>query len=145
MDSTDDMSREDNFVDTGSPISVPVGCSTLGKIFNVVGELIDECGPLKGKCYLEPIHSAPPSFTEQRIQEEVLVTGIKVIDLLAPYLKGGKISLLGGAGVGKAHKGFSVRVGEKTREGYDLYHEMITSNVVSMNEHENIKLYWFMI
>lgn len=86
MDSTDGMSRGDEFVDTGAPISVPVGRSTLGRIFNVVGELIDECGPLKGKYNLEPIHRSPPSFTEQKIQEEVLVTGIKVIDLLAPYL-----------------------------------------------------------
>jgi len=151
MDSTDGMSRGDEFVDTGAPISVPIGRSTLGRIFNVVGELIDECGPLKGKYNLEPIHRAPPSFTEQRIQEEVLVTGIKVIDLLAPYLKGGKIGLFGGAGVGKtvlimelinniakAHKGFSVfaGVGERTREGNDLYHEMITSNVININEHE---------
>ncbi len=151
MDSTDGMSRGDEFVDTGAPISVPIGRSTLGRIFNAVGELIDECGPLKGKYNLEPIHRAPPSFTEQRIQEEVLVTGIKVIDLLAPYLKGGKIGLFGGAGVGKtvlimelinniakAHKGFSVfaGVGERTREGNDLYHEMITSNVININEHE---------
>ncbi|MCA4774701.1 F0F1 ATP synthase subunit beta [Wolbachia endosymbiont of Mansonella ozzardi] len=151
MDSTDGVSRDDEFFDTGVPISVPVGRSTLGRIFNVVGELIDECGSLKGKYDLEPIHRTPPSFTEQRIQEEVLVTGIKVIDLLAPYLKGGKIGLFGGAGVGKtvlimelinniakAHKGFSVfaGVGERTREGNDLYHEMITSNVIDINEHE---------
>ncbi|MGL9725544.1 MAG: F0F1 ATP synthase subunit beta [Wolbachia sp.] len=151
MDSTDDVSRDDEFIDTGTPISVPVGRSTLGRIFNVVGELIDECGSLKGKYDLEPIHRAPPSFIEQTIQEEVLVTGIKVIDLLAPYLKGGKIGLFGGAGVGKtvlimelinniakAHKGFSVfaGVGERTREGNDLYHEMITSNVINVNEHE---------
>lgn len=151
MDSTNGVSREDEFIDTGAPISVPVGRATLGRIFNVVGELIDECGPLSVKFDLEPIHREAPTFTEQRIQEEVLVTGIKVIDLLAPYLKGGKIGLFGGAGVGKtvlimelinniakAHKGFSVfaGVGERTREGNDLYHEMITSNVINIDEYE---------
>ncbi|WP_333022986.1 F0F1 ATP synthase subunit beta [Wolbachia endosymbiont of Pentidionis agamae] len=151
MDSTDGISRGDEFIDTGAPISVAVGRATLGRIFNVVGEVIDECGPLKGEYSLQEIYKKSPSFTEQKIQNEVLVTGIKVIDLLAPYSKGGKIGLFGGAGVGKtvlimelinniakAHKGFSVfaGVGERTREGNDLYHEMITSKVIDIDEHE---------
>ncbi len=151
MDSTYGVARDDEFIDTGAPILVPVGHATLGRIFNVIGKPIDNCGPLSQASSLEPIHKNPPHFTAQRIQEEILVTGIKVIDLLAPYLKGGKIGLFGGAGVGKTviimelinniakvHKGFSVfaGVGERTREGNDLYHEMITSNVINVNEHE---------
>ncbi|WP_081326572.1 F0F1 ATP synthase subunit beta [Wolbachia pipientis] len=151
MDNTDGVARNDEFVDTGAPITVPVGHATLGRIFNVIGKPIDNCGSLGQALSLEPIHKDPPNFTEQRIQEEILVTGIKVIDLLAPYLKGGKIGLFGGAGVGKTviimelinniakvHKGFSVfaGVGERTREGNDLYHEMITSNVINVNEPE---------
>ncbi|WP_175809758.1 F0F1 ATP synthase subunit beta [Wolbachia endosymbiont of Dipetalonema caudispina] len=154
MDSTNGVSRNDEFINAGMPISVPVGRSTLGRVFNVVGEVIDGYGLLKGKYDFEPIHKVPPSFTEQKIQEEILVTGIKVIDLLAPYLKGGKVGLFGGAGVGKTvlimelinniakvHKGFSVfaGVGERIREGNDLYREMITSNVIDINEHEKSK------
>ncbi|QKX01988.1 F0F1 ATP synthase subunit beta [Wolbachia endosymbiont of Cruorifilaria tuberocauda] len=154
MNSTDGVSRNDEFIDTGAPILVPVGRSTLGRIFNVVGEVIDNSGLLKGKYDLAPIHRTPPGFTEQKIQEEILVTGIKVIDLLAPYFKGGKVGLFGGAGVGKtvlimelinniakAYEGFSVfaGVGERIREGSDLYQEMITSNVINVNEHERSK------
>ncbi|UWI83430.1 F0F1 ATP synthase subunit beta [Wolbachia endosymbiont of Howardula sp.] len=152
MDSTDGVSRNDEFIDMEIPISVPTGRATLGRIFNVTGELIDNLGPLKnGSFNLHSIHRSAPSFIEQNIQEEILVTGIKVIDLLAPYLKGGKIGLFGGAGVGKTvlimelinniardHKGISVfaGVGERTREGNDLYREMIASNVINLQEQE---------
>ncbi|MBV0899856.1 MAG: F0F1 ATP synthase subunit beta [Wolbachia endosymbiont of Fragariocoptes setiger] len=151
MNSTDGVSRGDEFFDMGMPISVPVGRGTLGRIFNITGDLIDERGPIKGEFNLQPIHRTAPSFTDQRANEEVLITGIKVIDLLAPYLKGGKIGLFGGAGVGKtvlimelinniakAHKGFSVfaGVGERTREGNDLYHEMIDSSVINIDDDE---------
>ena len=127
--------------DTGAPISVPVGPETLGRIINVIGDPIDERGPL-GTTKRLPIHRSAPEFVEQSTEVEILVTGIKVIDLLAPYSKGGKIGLFGGAGVGKtvlimelinnvakAHGGYSVfaGVGERTREGNDLYHEMIES------------------
>ena len=144
MDATEGLKRGDEVVNTGSPISVPVGPETLGRIINVVGEYIDEKGDVKTK-EKWPIHRPAPKFTDQATETEQLVTGIKVIDLLAPYAKGGKIGLFGGAGVGKtvtimelinniakAHGGFSVfaGVGERTREGNDLYHEMIESGVI---------------
>ncbi len=144
MDATEGLKRGDEVLNTGSPISVPVGPETLGRIINVVGESIDEKGEVKTK-ERWPIHRAAPKFTDQATETEQLVTGIKVIDLLAPYAKGGKIGLFGGAGVGKtvtimelinniakAHGGFSVfaGVGERTREGNDLYHEMIESGVI---------------
>lgn len=145
MDSTDGMVRGLRVVDTGSQIEVPVGPETLGRIMNVIGEPIDERGPIKSKLKA-PIHAEAPAFADQSTAEEILVTGIKVIDLLAPYAKGGKIGLFGGAGVGKtvlimelinnvakAHGGFSVfaGVGERTREGNDLYHEMMESGVIN--------------
>ena len=143
MDSTEGLVRGQEVVDTGEPITVPVGEETLGRIMNVVGEAIDEAGPVKtaGK---RPIHAPAPSYVDQSTESEILVTGIKVVDLLAPYAKGGKIGLFGGAGVGKtvliqelinniakAHGGYSVfaGVGERTREGNDLYHEFIDSGV----------------
>ncbi len=144
MDATEGLKRGDEVINTGSPISVPVGPETLGRIINVVGESIDEKGEVKTK-EKWPIHRQAPKFTDQATETEQLVTGIKVIDLLAPYAKGGKIGLFGGAGVGKtvtimelinniakAHGGFSVfaGVGERTREGNDLYHEMIESGVI---------------
>ena len=144
MDATEGLKRGDEVVNTGSPISVPVGPETLGRIINVVGDSIDEKGDVKTK-EKWPIHRPAPKFTDQATETEQLVTGIKVIDLLAPYSKGGKIGLFGGAGVGKtvtimelinniakAHGGFSVfaGVGERTREGNDLYHEMIESGVI---------------
>ena len=144
MDSTEGIKRGDVVANTGEPILVPVGPETLGRIINVIGEPIDEKGPLKTQ-EKWPIHRQAPKFTEQSTETEMLVTGIKVIDLLAPYAKGGKVGLFGGAGVGKtvtimelinniakAHGGFSVfaGVGERTREGNDLYHEMIESGVI---------------
>ncbi len=147
MDATEGLKRGDEVINTASPISVPVGPETLGRIINVVGESIDEKGEVKTK-EKWPIHRAAPKFTDQATETEQLVTGIKVIDLLAPYAKGGKIGLFGGAGVGKtvtimelinniakAHGGFSVfaGVGERTREGNDLYHEMIESGVIKTN------------
>jgi F-type H+-transporting ATPase subunit beta len=144
MDSTEGLKRGDEVTDTGKPIQVPVGPETLGRIINVVGEPIDQKGEVKTKESWS-IHRPAPVFTEQSTETEILVTGIKVIDLLAPYAKGGKIGLFGGAGVGKtviimelinniakAHGGFSVfaGVGERTREGNDLYHEMIESGVI---------------
>tara|TARA_B100001121_G_scaffold106062_1_gene93772 strand:+ start:5068 stop:6486 length:1419 start_codon:yes stop_codon:yes gene_type:complete len=144
MDATEGLKRGDEVVNTGAPISVPVGPETLGRIINVVGDSIDEKGDVKTK-EKWPIHRPAPKFTDQATETEQLVTGIKVIDLLAPYAKGGKIGLFGGAGVGKtvtimelinniakAHGGFSVfaGVGERTREGNDLYHEMIESGVI---------------
>jgi len=143
MDTTEGLTRGQPVVDTGKSITVPVGPATLGRIMNVVGEPIDEAGPITSPI-TAPIHREAPSFAEQSTQAEVLVTGIKVIDLLCPYTKGGKIGLFGGAGVGKtvtmqelinniakAYGGYSVLagVGERTREGNDLYHEMIESNV----------------
>merc|ERR1711934_596629 len=134
--------------DTGNPIKVPVGPETLGRIINVIGEPIDERGPIGHKKTL-PIHREAPSFEDQGSGQELLITGIKVIDLLGPYCKGGKIGLFGGAGVGKtvlimelinnvakAHGGFSVfaGVGERTREGSDLYHEMIEGGVISLED-----------
>ena len=148
MDSTDGMVRGSEVIDTGAPISVPVGPETLGRILNVIGEPIDERGPVNAKMRY-PIHRPAPSFEDQATSAEILVTGIKVIDLLAPYLKGGKIGLFGGAGVGKTvliqelinniakgHGGVSVfaGVGERTREGNDLYHEMIDAGVIKLGE-----------
>ncbi|OIR06230.1 ATP synthase subunit beta [mine drainage metagenome] len=147
MDSTDGLTRGQEVSDTGAPISVPVGPETLGRIINVIGDAIDERGPI-GNSKTLPIHRAAPQFVEQSTETEILVTGIKVIDLLAPYAKGGKIGLFGGAGVGKtvlimelinniakAHGGYSVfaGVGERTREGNDLYHEMIESGVIKLD------------
>jgi len=154
MDSTDGLTRGATVVDTGAPISVPVGRATLGRIMNVVGEPIDERGPV-GHTQVAPIHAQAPSFTEQSTKTEILVTGIKVIDLLAPYVKGGKIGLFGGAGVGKtvlimelinniakAHGGVSVfaGVGERTREGNDLYHEMMESGVINSEDPSKSKI-----
>jgi F-type H+-transporting ATPase subunit beta len=148
MDSTDGMVRGQEVVDTGAPISVPVGPGTLGRILNVIGEPIDERGPVVATSRM-PIHRQAPSFEEQAGSAEVLVTGIKVVDLLAPYLKGGKVGLFGGAGVGKTvliqelinniakgHGGVSVfaGVGERTREGNDLYHEMTEAGVIKLND-----------
>ncbi|MDT8264071.1 F0F1 ATP synthase subunit beta, partial [Roseomonas sp. DSM 102946] len=148
MDTTDGLVRGTEVVDTGKGIVVPVGEGTLGRILNVIGEPIDERGPVPHqKSY--PIHREAPAFADQATAAEILVTGIKVIDLLAPYSKGGKIGLFGGAGVGKTvtiqelinniakgHGGVSVfaGVGERTREGNDLYHEMIDAGVIKLNE-----------
>ena len=144
MDATEGLVRNMDAVDTGAPITVPVGPETLGRIINVVGDAIDEKKPIKSKKSY-PIHRPAPEFIEQATESEILETGIKVVDLLAPYAKGGKIGLFGGAGVGKtvlimelinnvakAHGGYSVfaGVGERTREGNDLYNEMIESNVI---------------
>ena len=144
MDATEGLVRGQEVEDTAGPISVPVGKATLGRILNVIGEPVDEKGPVSAE-ETRPIHAAAPEFSEQATETEILVTGIKVIDLLAPYSKGGKIGLFGGAGVGKTvlimelinniakvHSGYSVfaGVGERTREGNDLYHEMIESNVI---------------
>jgi F-type H+-transporting ATPase subunit beta len=143
MDTTEGLTRGQPVADTGRSITVPVGPATLGRIMNVIGEPIDEAGPISQEL-MSPIHREAPSFAEQSTSSEVLVTGIKVIDLLCPYTKGGKVGLFGGAGVGKtvtmqelinniakAYGGYSVLagVGERTREGNDLYHEMIESNV----------------
>ena len=151
MDSTDGLVRGQKVQDTGKPISVPVGPETLGRILNVVGEPVDERGPVKTKL-TAPIHKEAPLFTDQATETEVLVTGIKVVDLLAPYSKGGKIGLFGGAGVGKTvlimelinniakgHGGYSVfaGVGERTREGNDLYHEMIESGVIKLENNDS--------
>ncbi len=148
MDSTEGLVRGQAVTDTGSPILMPVGPETLGRIINVVGEPIDERGPINAKTYL-PIHRQAPEFVDQSTETQILITGIKVVDLLAPYSKGGKIGLFGGAGVGKTvtimelinnvamqHGGVSVfaGVGERTREGNDLYHEMIESGVIKLGE-----------
>ena len=148
MDSTDGLVRGREVTDTGAPIQMPVGPETLGRILNVIGEPIDERGPVNArKSY--PIHRDAPSFEEQAAAAEILVTGIKVVDLLCPYLKGGKVGLFGGAGVGKtvliqelinnvakAHGGVSVfaGVGERTREGNDLYHEMVDAGVIKLGD-----------
>ncbi|KAI8585262.1 P-loop containing nucleoside triphosphate hydrolase protein [Geranomyces variabilis] len=147
MDGTEGLTRGQKVLDTGAPITVPVGPECLGRIMNVIGEPVDERGPIKTKHTL-PIHTEPPSFVDQSTVPEMLETGIKVVDLLAPYSKGGKIGLFGGAGVGKtvlitelinnvakAHGGYSVfcGVGERTREGNDLYHEMITAGVIQLD------------
>ncbi|HXE88703.1 MAG TPA: F0F1 ATP synthase subunit beta [Hyphomicrobiaceae bacterium] len=143
MDSTEGLTRGQDVTDTGNPIAVPVGDETLGRIMNVIGDPVDEAGPIK-TASKRAIHQPAPSFIEQSTEAQILETGIKVVDLLAPYAKGGKIGLFGGAGVGKtvlimelinnvakAHGGYSVfaGVGERTREGNDLYHEMIESKV----------------
>ena len=148
MDATEGLVRGAKVTDLGGPISVPVGNETLGRILNVVGDPVDEKGPVKAS-EKRPIHQPAPEFSEQSTETEILVTGIKVIDLLAPYAKGGKIGLFGGAGVGKTvlimelinniakvHSGFSVfaGVGERTREGNDLYHEMIESGVINTDD-----------
>ena len=154
MDSTDGLTRGAKVVDTGRPISVPVGEATLGRIMNVIGEPIDEKGEIVCS-ELYPIHASAPLLVDQATDTEILETGIKVIDLLAPYSKGGKIGLFGGAGVGKtvlimelinnvakAHSGYSVfaGVGERTREGNDLYHEMIDSGVIDIKNFKNSKV-----
>ncbi len=151
MDSTEGLERGSEVTDTGEPISVPVGPETLGRIMNVIGEPIDERGPLETKSTL-PIHRSAPEFAEQSTETEILTTGIKVVDLISPYAKGGKIGLFGGAGVGKTvlimelinnvakgHGGYSVfaGVGERTREGNDLYHEMIESGVIDLEGGES--------
>src|ERR1700760_374448 len=148
MDSTDGLTRGQTVNATGSQIRVPVGPKTLGRIMNVIGEPIDERGPI-GADITGPIHAPAPDFVDQATESSILVTGIKVIDLLAPYAKGGKIGLFGGAGVGKTvliqelinniakgHGGVSVfaGVGERTREGNDLYHEFIESGVIKIGE-----------
>ena len=147
MDATEGLVRGEKVSDTGAPISVPVGDATLGRILNVIGEPIDERGPVQTEDR-RAIHQQAPTFAEQSTSSEILVTGIKVIDLLAPYSKGGKIGLFGGAGVGKTvlimelinniakvHSGYSVfaGVGERTREGNDLYHEMMESGVINVD------------
>ncbi|RKO84516.1 P-loop containing nucleoside triphosphate hydrolase protein, partial [Blyttiomyces helicus] len=147
MDGTEGLTRGQKVLDTGSPIRVPAGPECLGRIMNVIGEPVDERGPINTKLQL-PIHADPPAFVDQSTVPEMLETGIKVVDLLAPYAKGGKIGLFGGAGVGKtvlitelinniakAHGGYSVfcGVGERTREGNDLYYEMITAGVIKID------------
>ena len=154
MDATEGLVRGEAVSDTGAPISVPVGMATLGRIMNVTGDPIDERGPVSTKS-TRSIHGEAPSFADQSTETEILVTGIKVIDLLAPYTKGGKIGLFGGAGVGKTvlimelinniakvHSGVSVfaGVGERTRERNDLYHEMIESGVINLDEPEKSKI-----
>ncbi len=154
MDATEGLVRGADVTDLGAPISVPVGNATLGRILNVIGEPVDEKGPVNATEH-RAIHQPAPDFSEQSTSSEILVTGIKVIDLLAPYSKGGKIGLFGGAGVGKTvlimelinniakvHSGFSVfaGVGERTREGNDLYHEMIESGVIVLDDLEKSKV-----
>jgi F-type H+-transporting ATPase subunit beta len=148
MDGTDGLTRGQEVVDTGEPIAMPVGRETLGRILNVIGEPVDEKGPVDAKIHV-PIHQPAPELIDQSTETEILTTGIKVIDLLTPYSKGGKIGLFGGAGVGKtviimelinniakAHGGVSVfaGVGERTREGNDLYNEMIESGVINLED-----------
>ncbi len=154
LDSTEGLVRGEEVKDTGHPIRVPVGKPTLGRIMNVIGEPIDEKGPVKSKEF-KAIHADPPALVDQSTEKNILVTGIKVIDLLAPYAKGGKIGLFGGAGVGKtvlimelinnvakAHGGYTVfaGVGERTREGNDLYHEMMESGVINTKDLEKSKV-----
>ncbi|CAG7702316.1 unnamed protein product, partial [Allacma fusca] len=148
MDGTEGLVRGQSVSDLGSPITIPVGPETLGRIMNVIGEPIDERGPINTDKFA-PIHADAPEFVEMSVEQEILATGIKVVDLLAPYAKGGKIGLFGGAGVGKtvlimelinnvakAHGGYSVfaGVGERTREGNDLYNEMIEGGVISLKD-----------
>merc|ERR1712159_844743 len=148
MDATEGLVRGQDIVDTGAPISIPVGPECLGRIVNVIGDAVDDAGPVKTKQQF-PIHRAPPTFVEQGKTQEILTTGIKVVDLLAPYAKGGKIGLFGGAGVGKTvlimelinnvamhHGGYSVfgGVGERTREGNDLYHEFMETGVINLED-----------
>ena len=154
MDSTDGLTRGTEVTDTGEPIQIPVGISTLGRIMNVIGEPVDEKGPIISKTY-SSIYRQPPSFEDQSTERSILTTGIKVVDLLAPYAKGGKIGLFGGAGVGKtviimelinnvakAHGGYTAfaGVGERTREGNDLYYEMIASGVINPDKLEESKV-----
>ena len=154
MDGTDGLTRGQEVVDTGEPIAMPVGRETLGRILNVIGEPVDERGPVEAKIHV-PIHQPAPELVDQSTETEILTTGIKVIDLLTPYSKGGKIGLFGGAGVGKtviimelinniakAHGGVSVfaGVGERTREGNDLYHEMIESGVINLEDPSQSKV-----
>lgn len=154
MDSVDGLARGVEVEDTGQKITVPVGRAVLGRILNVIGEPVDGRGPIKAEKYAA-IHADAPAFVDQSTRSEILVTGIKVIDLLAPYAKGGKVGLFGGAGVGKtvlimelinnvakAHGGFSVfaGVGERTREGNDLYREMLESGVINIDEPEKSKV-----
>ena len=151
MDSTDGLVRGQIVEDTGSPITVPVGPETLGRILNVVGQPVDDRGAVKTKTK-SPIHKEAPKFIDQSTESEILITGIKVVDLLAPYSKGGKVGLFGGAGVGKTvlimelinniakgHGGYSVfaGVGERTREGNDLYNEMIESGVIKLDSNDS--------
>src|SRR6187551_1149375 len=153
MDSTEGLVRGQEVTDTGEPIAVPVGPGLLGRIINVIGDPVDEAGPVKAETR-RAIHQNAPAYTEQSTEAQILITGIKVVDLLAPYAKGGKIGLFGGAGVGKtvlimelinnvakAHGGYSVfaGVGERTREGNDLYHEMIESGVNKLGGGEGSK------
>jgi F-type H+-transporting ATPase subunit beta len=155
MSTTDGLKRGMPIIDTGAPISVPVGRQTLGRIFNVTGDVVDEKPDVEDPSKRYPIHRKPPTFTEQAASDEILETGIKVIDLICPFLKGGKVGSFGGAGVGKTvvimelinniaknHGGFSVfaGVGERTREGNDLYHEMIDSGVIDIENLENSKV-----
>merc|ERR1711881_432855 len=148
MDATERIVRGQEVLDMGSPIMVPVGPATLGRIINVIGEAIDERGPVATD-HMLPIHNSPPELVETGGSAEILETGIKVVDLLAPYVKGGKIGLFGGAGVGKtvfimelinnvakAHGGYSVfaGVGERTREGNDLYHEFMETGVINLED-----------
>jgi F-type H+-transporting ATPase subunit beta len=154
MDTTDGMVRGQEVSDTGAAITVPVGPATLGRIINVIGEPVDERGPVNAKEHYQ-IHRPAPEFVDQSTEPQVLVTGIKVVDLLTPYPKGGKIGLFGGAGVGKtvtimelinnvakAHGGVSVfaGVGERTREGNDLYHEMMESKVINLDGESKVAL-----
>ena len=164
MDGTEGLVRGQPVTDIGTPIKIPVGAATLGRIINVIGDPIDERGPVNAEEYeldlsnsflhrrmftfsFAPIHADAPPFTDMNVEQQILETGIKVVDLLAPYAKGGKIGLFGGAGVGKtvlvmeliynvatSHGGYSVfaGVGERTREGNDLYHEMITTKVIDL-------------
>src|SRR6186713_2690953 len=147
MDSSEGLVRGQEVTDTGQPIEVPVGPGLLSRIINVIGDPVDEAGPVKAESK-RAIHQDAPAYTEQSTEAQILITGIKVVDLLAPYAKGGKIGLFGGAGVGKtvlimelinnvakAHGGYSVfaGVGERTREGNDLYHEMIESGVIKLD------------
>lgn len=151
---TEGLTRGAKATDTGAPITIPVGPGTLGRIMNVTGDPIDERGPIKTDKFL-PIHADPPAFIEQSTSAEILITGIKVVDLLAPYARGGKIGLFGGAGVGKtvfiqelinniakAHGGYSVftGVGERTREGNDLYHEMQETSVIQLDGESKVAL-----
>ncbi|MEP2495555.1 MAG: F0F1 ATP synthase subunit beta, partial [Parasphingorhabdus sp.] len=153
MDATEGLTRGQEVTATGSQIQMPVGPETLGRIMNVIGEPIDERGPIGNKT-TSPIHAEAPPFVDQSTENEILVTGIKVVDLLAPYAKGGKIGLFGGAGVGKTvliqelinniakgHGGTSVfaGVGERTREGNDLYHEFLDAGVIAKDADGNPK------
>ncbi|KAK5702920.1 atp2, beta subunit of the F1 sector of mitochondrial F1F0 ATP synthase [Elasticomyces elasticus] len=159
MDGTEGLVRGRKVLDTGAPITIPVGPGTLGRIMNVTGDPIDERGPIKSDKFA-PIHADAPLFVDQSTSAEVLVTGIKVVDLLAPYARGGKIGLFGGAGVGKtvfiqelinniakAHGGFSVftGVGERTREGNDLYHEMQETGVINLDGESKVALVFVLL